>query len=297
MRKIIIVLLGLISFAYGQTGKFGYDTIRQYKGVDTIDQIIGADTARFNTSLDAFNFNKDLFVNGVAVGGGGGGVSCSPQIYYIDSSYTTDSYDSEITCYRSIDSLIYWVNNDILTTRGAISSTFVSGVAELTGISDSDNSLIKVGDIVTRFLTSSGIPYGTIVLSKGNEGGDANTIQLSNSPTTSGTSTLFWYRPIKVVITGSQQVNASIYAQGVYIENNGIMLFDNIILLNVGSEEQKVPYRFTNKGYIYASGSSARLYYELNTSSTNTLDHVCNLDFGNAYSEGLNEAIYISRYL
>ena len=179
--------------------------------------------------------------------------------------------------------------HQILVTRGA-------GTDTLTGISDINNALIKEGDFIEA--TDGIFSYGTFVVSKNNEGGDANTILLSQ-PTLGGggSSNTYFYTPTKMILNGNFNITSSLFKQGVYIENNGTIYGENITLLDIGSTIQTIPYLFfKNNNTINLSGTSSRLYYESAISSSNVHDHICDLDFGNAYSEGLGEAIYINRY-
>jgi hypothetical protein len=71
MKKIFLafVFLGIITACTAQTtGKLNYKTIRQaYKG-DYVTTTLGADSVKIKTNLNYFDFNKPLYVNGVAVG-------------------------------------------------------------------------------------------------------------------------------------------------------------------------------------------------------------------------------------
>ena len=211
------------------------------------------------------------------------------NIYNVDSINGTDSPGS--SSYQTLDYAISDIDNvnQILVTRGA-------GTYTLTNISDANNALISEGDLVEAM---NGIfSYGTYVVSKGNEGGNVNTVLLSQ-PTLGGgggTSNTRFYTPIILNVSGNQVVTSSIYKQGVYIVNYGTITADSLTLLDVSTEIPTIPYYFENKGYITLKGSTSRLYYESSTSSGNVFNHICNLDFGNVYSEGIDIQIFVNRY-
>jgi len=85
------------------------------------------------------------------------------------------------------------VNTGTITGNTATNTT-------ISNISDAHNANLKVG----QWLSGSGFNYGTIIVAKGNEGGNANTITLNKATTATATGvTISWHINYFVKCTGA----------------------------------------------------------------------------------------------
>jgi len=163
----------------------------------------------------------------------------------------------------------------------------------ITGITDLSNAYIKEG----MWITGTGIPYGTFVESKGNEGGNANTLVISNAATDATSGNRIFYKNFDAEVRGNNVITGDIYRLGLNITNYGSITGTNVIMLDVDIEIPLFPYSFKNNSVISLKGSASRIYHESTNASGNTYDHKCSLDFGIISSEGTAEQIYVKRNL
>jgi hypothetical protein len=69
----------------------------------------------------------------------------------------------------------------------------------LSTISDANNALLKVG----QFVTGTNLPYGTIITAKNNEGGDSNSVVISQATTGTAAITGTWFTMYELKCSGS----------------------------------------------------------------------------------------------
>ena len=125
----------------------------------------------------------------------GGGAILKANLIYVDSENGVNSTGRGD------------INEPYLTPEYALSDISNTGTitgdtnssVTLTNISDVDNALLEVGMQVS----GTGIGYSTIITAKGNEGGDANTITLSKTATSStALGTITFYKLYTLVLNG-----------------------------------------------------------------------------------------------
>lgn len=199
------------------------------------------------------------------------------DIIYVDSVYGTNTSSSGD------------LNKPYLTVEYALSSTTNTGLftggttnnsTTISGISDTQNAVLKVG----QYVTGSGIPFGTIIVAKGNQGLNLNTITLSqNATATASNVSLTWWTIKRVKLIGSFTINSNIAKSGYWIDSTdaiinfgGFQLFsytgssipESIILsrtfgTNVNSclinTTSTLPYLYLNYGNYYSSGTLIQL--------------------------------------
>ena len=218
--------------------------------------------------------------------------------YYVDDSFTTDTLTTLTNKFKSLDSVMYWLFNDYLGNNYGGFNGDYDGDDTIEGISDVDFQNIEIGSVISAFGDVSVMRYNNFVLKKGSYGINNNWVTLSNNTIGAAVNDLLiFYNKTYIYVTGTQNVSSSIYLPNVTIVNRGKIIGNNLTLLNVSSTIPVMPYSFIDDGgEIYLKGNTSRLYYELTTSASNVFDHICNLNFGNVYSEGLDYAIFVDRY-
>jgi hypothetical protein len=170
----------------------------------------------------------------------------------------------------------YVVANVVNT--GTFTSTTTSGSATLTAISDAHNANLVVG----QCLGGTGILYETIIIAKGNEGSNANTVTISKAATTSGTSVLNWITPYTIKCNGSFVVTSNLYKDGFFYDfGNSSISFGNLTLFVRGNFLRYTP-------EIYKGGSFYGTHSESKFHSHSTVDgtHDMMIDINSYYSIG-----------
>ena len=196
------------------------------------------------------------------------------------------------------------LSNPYLTIEYALSDTTNTGTftcntatsTTLSGISDAANASLEVG----QFITGSGIQYATIIVAKGNQGGNANTVTLSKATDTTATGiTATWWKQYRLVANGKFNVVTSLNKSGfIYDFKNAIIYYGAISLFRFTANSVIPEYFFLGK--TYGTSTSSLLFNH--TVSFNSVE----LDYGYAYSAGtgvqignyliLGNAITISNY-
>lgn len=139
------------------------------------------------------------------------------------------------------------------TITGSISG---SGIYVITGISDADNLLLKEGDVISH----SSLLGNTTVVTKNNEGSNANTIVISQASISSASAVTFdIIRPTLVIANGIFKPVSSIFKDGVYIQADTI-IFGNLNLLNITALYKASFYLKASK--IFGTHTNSRLLYQ-----------------------------------
>lgn len=97
-----------------------------------------------------------------------------------------------------------------ITNTGTITANTATNTT-LSAISDIDNANLEIG----MYVSGTGIPFGTIIVAKGNQGGDANTVTLSRATTaTSVALTITYTKFYTLRLNGDFTVTGNLYKQG-----------------------------------------------------------------------------------
>jgi hypothetical protein len=170
-----------------------------------------------------------------------------------------------------------------ITNTGTVSVTTATSYV-LSAISDADNANLVVG----QYITGTGISYGSIIVSKGNEGGDANTVTLSIKTTASATVTGTWWSIYNVICIGDFAPVSTICKQGFWIDAQTYkadITFGAINLLQF-SDDWYIPQHFylwnvtgTSTSSVFMRGIYSAPYFYANTQDVY-------LTFNNFYSAG-----------
>lgn len=148
------------------------------------------------------------------------------QVIYVDSVNGVNSAGrGDInTPFLTPEYALTQINNTATITGSTNTNTTISG------ISDADNATLEVG----MYLSGTGIPFGTIIVAKGNEGSDLNTITISKATTSTlvGT-TLTWYKAYTLVLNGDFVATGNWFKDGVSYElGNSNISFGNLTLFS-----------------------------------------------------------------
>ncbi len=110
-------------------------------------------------------------------------ISGSPSVTFdcVRSSIKSVKVNEERTAISIIGSESTYESIYLIESTGdsTITVDVTNGSTTLTNISDADNAAFTIG----RFISGVGIPIGSQVVTKNNEGGDANTIEISHAAT------------------------------------------------------------------------------------------------------------------
>jgi hypothetical protein len=184
------------------------------------------------------------------------GASSVPQAnkIYVDSINGVDSIGR-----GRIDNpflTIEYALTQISNTSTLVGSISGASVYTVTGISDADNLLLKEGDVISH----SSLPGNTTVVTKNNEGSNANTITVSQASLSSASGVTFnTIRPTLVVANGIFKPTSSIFKDGVYIQADTI-IFGNLNLLNITALYKASFYLKASK--ILGTHTNSRLLYQ-----------------------------------
>jgi hypothetical protein len=260
-----------------------------FSGTNTGDQIISDATISItDITTNNFDTTKHGFVpKGTNVGNflkddGTWGVvdTAIPQtnIIYVDSVNGVDAISGRGD-----------VNEPYLTPEYALSNvtnagTFTANTATnttLSAISDVNNALLEIG----MYVSGSGIPFGTIIVAKGNQGGNANTVTLSKSTTATATGvTLTWVKTYNVILSGSFIVTSSLFKEGMYINPQSAEIsWGDFTLFNINTYVNKIPYYILGQGNYF--GTSVSSVFIL-TNNTQVQGCTLSITFGNIETIG-----------
>ena len=189
----------------------------------------------------------------------GGGAILQANLIYVDSENGVNSTGRGD------------INEPYLTPEYALSDISNTGTitgdtnssVTLTNISDVDNALLEVGMQVS----GTGIGYSTIITAKGNEGGDANTITLSKTATSStALGTITFYKLYTLVLNGEFTSTGNWLKDGFSYEcGNSKIFFAGRLFERTSSEYCDLS---INGGYWYGT-SNLSMFYKANNTYSN----------------------------
>lgn len=202
------------------------------------------------------------------------------QKVYVDSTYGVDTAGNGN------------LNSPYLTPEFALSD--ITNTATITGdtntsvtitnISDADNATLEIG----MYLVGTGIPYGTVIVSKGNEGLDANTVTISKAATstTAGLS-ITWYQVYTLVLNGDFVATGNWYKNGFNFEcgNSNIAFAGRLFERN----SALVTDFSVNGGYFKGTSNLSALYYSASISGYTSIY----FNLKDYYSIGTGYQIYL----
>lgn len=181
------------------------------------------------------------------------------------------------------------INTPYLTPEYALSNTTNTGTftantatnTTLSAISDVNNALLEIG----MYVSGSGIPFGTIIVAKGNQGGNANTVTLSKSTTATATGVTFtWVKTYNVILNGSFVVTSSLFKEGMYINSQSAEIsWGAFTLFNINTYVNKIPYYILGQGNYF--GTSISSVFIL-TNATQSQGYSLSITFGNIETIG-----------
>jgi hypothetical protein len=181
------------------------------------------------------------------------------------------------------------INTPYLTPEYALSNTTNTGTitgntatnTTLSAISDVDNVLLEIG----MYVSGSGIPFGTIIVAKGNQGGNANTVTLSKSTTATATGiTVTWVKTYNVILNGSFVVTSSLFKEGMYINAQSAEIsWGAFTLFNINTYVNKIPYYILGQGNYFGTNISSVFIL---TNATQSQGYSLSINFGNIETIG-----------
>jgi hypothetical protein len=181
------------------------------------------------------------------------------------------------------------INTPYLTPEYALSNTNNTGTiagntttnTTISAISDANNANLEVG----MYLSGTGIPFGTIIVAKGNQGGNANTVTLSKATTATATGlTLTWIKTYEVILNGSFIVTSSLFKEGMYINPQSAKIsWGAFTLFNINTYVNKIPYYILGQGNYF--GTSISSVFIL-TNATQSQGYSLSITFGNIETIG-----------
>jgi hypothetical protein len=198
------------------------------------------------------------------------------NIIYVESSYGVNT-----TTGRG------GINSPYLTPEYALSNTINTGTilantatnTTLSAISDANNANLEVG----MYVSGSGIAFGTIIVAKGNQGSDANTVTLSSATIATATGvTVTWVKTYEVIINGSFIVTSNLFKEGMYINSEKAKIsWGAFNLYDLSTIVLKTPYYILGKGDYFGTTTTSRF---INALGTQTAGFSSNIEFGNIKS-------------
>lgn len=202
------------------------------------------------------------------------------QKIYVDSTYGVDSAGngSIAAPYLTPEFAL----SDITNTGTVTGNTNTS--VTITNISDVDNATLEVG----MYLVGTGIPYGTIIVSKGNEGLDANTVTISKAATsTTALLSITWYKAYTLVLNGDFIATGNWHKEGFNFEFGNSNIIFNGRLFEITSTKY-LPLSVSG-GYLNGISNSSQLIY--NNFITSDVDFYFGLK--GYYSIGTSYQVYL----
>ena len=184
-------------------------------------------------------------------------LSYSTSISQSNTIYVDSSYGVNNTTGRG------GLNSPYLTPEYALSNTINTGTilantatnTTLSAISDANNANLEVG----MYVSGSGIAFGTIIVAKGNQGSDANTVTLSKATTATATGvTLTWWKIYEVRLNGSFIVTSNLFKEGFYINSHSARIsWGSFVLFNIDTYVNKIPYYILGQGNYFGTSISS----------------------------------------
>ena len=203
---------------------------------------------------------------------------------YVDSTYGVDIIGNGdiLDPFRTVE---YALSST--TNTGLFTGSTTSGSTIISGISNTHNTQLKVG----QYVTGSGIPYGTIIIAKGNQGLNVNTITLSLTATvTASNVSLTWWDIKLLVLSGNFTATSNWFKPGFWVDA-GIsnISFDSFTLFSKTSSVL-IPEKIKG-GNWYGTNINSKF----NTSTTGSA-HDIEIDIDNYYSIGTGNQFDINSF-
>lgn len=200
------------------------------------------------------------------------------QIIYVDSVNGIDAVTGRGAINAPYLTPEYALSN---TTNAATITTNTATNTTLSAISDIDNALLEIG----MYVSGAGIPFGTVIVAKGNQGGNANTVTLSKSTTATATGvTVTWVKTYNVILNGSFVVTSSLFKEGMYINaQSADISWGAFTLFNINTYVNKIPYYILGQGNYF--GTSVSSVFIL-TNATQSQGCSLSITFGNIETIG-----------
>jgi hypothetical protein len=207
------------------------------------------------------------------------------QKLYVDSENGTDVTTSgELgQPFLTPEYALNQIDNTGIITGDTNSNTTISG------ISDIDNDKLEVG----MYLYGLGVLFGSVIVSKGNEGSDSNTITISKNVSSSNTNvSINFIKIYELVLNGTFNVSSrTLFKEGVWIRNNGLVNYSTFNLFNLGTAVLNAPYKILGKGNYNGLDTSARF---ISTGQNQPAGFTLDIEFGNIYTVYTGPSISIN---
>lgn len=189
------------------------------------------------------------------------------------------------------------INTPYLTPEYALSNTTNTGTfttntatnTTLSAISDVNNALLEIG----MYVSGAGIPFGTIIVAKGNQGGNANTVTLSRATTATATGvTVTWVKTYNVILNGSFIVSSSLFKDGMYINaQSAEITWGAFTLFTLSTTILKAPYYILGKGNYFGTATTS---YFISGNATQLANSTIEIEFGNITSNATDNVFNIT---
>jgi len=207
-------------------------------------------------------------------------------VIYVDSLIGINSATGRGDINRPYLTPEYALSN--ITNTGTITANTATNTT-LSAISDVSNALLEIG----MYVSGTGIPFGTIIVAKGNQGGNANTVTLSKLTTATATGvTVTCVKTYEVILNGSFVVTSSLFKEGMYINpQSSEVSWGAFTLFNIDTYVNKIPYYILGQGNYF--GTSISSVFIL-TNATQSQGYSLSITFGNIETIGTSYCIYLT---
>ncbi|CAB4128015.1 hypothetical protein UFOVP105_12 [uncultured Caudovirales phage] len=195
------------------------------------------------------------------------------SIIYVDSTNGVNSASGRGDINKPYLTPEYALSNT--TNTGTITAT-TSTNTTLSAISDTNNALLEVG----MFVSGSGIPFGTTIVSKGNQGGNANTVTLNRATTATASGvTVSWVKTYEVRLNGNFVVTSNLFKDGMYINSQKSKIsWGAFNLFDLSTTVLKTPFYILGDGDYFGTATTSNF---INGSGAQTSEFTLNVKFGN----------------
>jgi len=202
------------------------------------------------------------------------------DIIYIDSANGADNGDANRGNIEKPYATVEYVLANVVNT-GTVTGTTTSGSATISSVNDTTN--IKVG----QYITGTGIPFNTTVLSK-----TSNSITISTTATANGTVTLTWWTPKLLRLNGDFTATSNWFKEGFYFDSNPSVSIQwgSFILYNV-TTTLSIPY-INNSNFSYYGTTSTSNWLYNGSTQVSTLSFI--MRFGTVYSNTTGRLIQLT---
>jgi hypothetical protein len=183
------------------------------------------------------------------------------------------------------------INTPYLTPEYALSN--ITNTGTITGNTSTNTTISAISDVnnanleIGMYLSGSGIPFGTIIVSKGNQGGNTNTITLSKATTATATGlTLTWWKIYEVRLSGNFIVTSNLFKEGFYINSQTARIgWGNLNLFDLTTVILNTPYLILGNGNYFGTHINSRFINgSLQVGISQLAGFVLDVNFGNIES-------------